>query len=60
MQRKVSMPATLPTRGWAVHSPLALERDWAITAGWRVGTANVRHFERIPGLDVLVITWRRA
>ena len=30
----------------------------AITAGWRVGTANVRHFDRIPGLDVLVITWR--
>jgi tRNA(fMet)-specific endonuclease VapC len=30
----------------------------AITAGWRVGTANVAHFERIPGLDVLAITWR--
>lgn len=27
----------------------------AITAGWRVGTANIRHFERIPGLDVVVI-----
>jgi tRNA(fMet)-specific endonuclease VapC len=30
----------------------------AITAGWRVGTVNVKHFERIPGLDVLAITWR--
>jgi tRNA(fMet)-specific endonuclease VapC len=30
----------------------------AITAGWRVGTANVKHFERVPGLDVLAITWR--
>jgi tRNA(fMet)-specific endonuclease VapC len=30
----------------------------AITAGWRVGTANVKHFERIPGLDILAITWR--
>lgn len=28
----------------------------AITAGWRVGTANIRHFERIPGLDVVAIT----
>jgi predicted nucleic acid-binding protein len=24
----------------------------AISAGWRVGTANIRHFNRIPGLDV--------
>lgn len=23
----------------------------AMSAGWRVGTANVRHFDRIPGLD---------
>jgi tRNA(fMet)-specific endonuclease VapC len=28
----------------------------AITAGWRIGTANVRHFERVPGLDLLTIT----
>ena len=27
----------------------------AITAGWRVGTANIRHFDRIPDLDVVVI-----
>lgn len=27
----------------------------AITAGWRVGTANIRHFDRIPGLDVVVV-----
>jgi tRNA(fMet)-specific endonuclease VapC len=27
----------------------------AITAGWRVATANVRHFERVPGLDVLTV-----
>jgi tRNA(fMet)-specific endonuclease VapC len=24
----------------------------AMSAGWRVGTANIRHFNRIPGLDV--------
>ena len=27
----------------------------AIAAGWRVATANVRHFERVPGLDVVGI-----
>jgi predicted nucleic acid-binding protein len=27
----------------------------AIAAGWRVVTANIRHFERIPGLDVIDI-----
>jgi tRNA(fMet)-specific endonuclease VapC len=30
----------------------------AITAGWRVGTANVRHFERIRALDVVDIQLR--
>jgi tRNA(fMet)-specific endonuclease VapC len=29
----------------------------AITAGWRVGTANVRHFDRVPALDVIAITF---
>ncbi len=29
----------------------------AITAGWRVGTANVRHFDRVPGLDIVAITF---
>ena len=28
----------------------------AITAGWRVGTANVRHFDHIPGLDIVAVT----
>lgn len=28
----------------------------AIAAGWRVGTANIRHFDRIPGLDVLRVS----
>ena len=27
----------------------------AISAGWRVGTANRRHFDQIVGLDVLAI-----
>jgi tRNA(fMet)-specific endonuclease VapC len=29
----------------------------AITAGWRIGTANFRHFNRIVGLDVLTISF---
>jgi tRNA(fMet)-specific endonuclease VapC len=29
----------------------------AITAGWRVGTANLRHFDGIAGLDVLAVTF---
>lgn len=28
----------------------------AMSAGWRVGTANTRHFGRIPGLDTTLIT----
>lgn len=27
----------------------------AISLGWRVATANVRHFERIPGLEVVEV-----
>jgi tRNA(fMet)-specific endonuclease VapC len=28
----------------------------AIAAGWRVATANIRHFDRITGLDITAIT----
>jgi tRNA(fMet)-specific endonuclease VapC len=28
----------------------------AMAAGWRVGTANMRHFGRIPGLDATLIS----
>jgi hypothetical protein len=31
----------------------------AIAAGWRVGTANLRHFDRIAGLDVLAVSFTR-
>ena len=27
----------------------------AVAAGWRVGTANLRHFDRITGLDILTV-----
>jgi tRNA(fMet)-specific endonuclease VapC len=29
----------------------------AISVGWRVGTANLRHFDRVVGLDVLAISF---
>jgi predicted nucleic acid-binding protein len=28
----------------------------AMSAGWRVGTANMRHLGRIPGLEATLIT----
>ncbi len=28
----------------------------AMSAGWRVGTANMRHFGRIPGLDASLLS----
>jgi tRNA(fMet)-specific endonuclease VapC len=31
----------------------------AITAGWRVGTANTRHFDHIAGLGLLAVTFVR-
>lgn len=31
----------------------------AITAGWRVATANLRHFDRITGLDIVTVTFTR-
>jgi tRNA(fMet)-specific endonuclease VapC len=32
----------------------------ALSIGWRVATANARHFERIPGLDVVVVQMTSA
>lgn len=50
--------AGLASSGVDVGAHDRLVAATAITAGWRVGTANVKHFERIPGLDVVAITWR--
>jgi tRNA(fMet)-specific endonuclease VapC len=50
--------AGLASSGIDVGAHDRLVAATAITAGWRVGTANVKHFERIPGLDVVPITWR--
>jgi tRNA(fMet)-specific endonuclease VapC len=50
--------AELASSGIDVGAHDRLVAATAITAGWRVGTANVKHFERISGLDVTAITWR--
>lgn len=48
--------AELAVAGLDVGAHDRLVAATAITAGWRVGTANVRHFSRVPGLDVIAIT----
>lgn len=50
--------AGLAASGTDVGAHDRLVAATAITAGWRVGTANIKHFERIPELDILAITWR--
>jgi tRNA(fMet)-specific endonuclease VapC len=50
--------AGLASSGIDVGAHDRLVAATAITAGWRVGTASMKHFERIPGLDVVAITWR--
>jgi tRNA(fMet)-specific endonuclease VapC len=48
--------AELATAGLSVGAHDRLVAAIAITAGWRVGTANIRHFDRIPSLDIIAIT----
>jgi tRNA(fMet)-specific endonuclease VapC len=47
--------AGLASSGTDVEAHDRLVAATAIAAGWRVATANIRHFERIPGLNVVVI-----
>jgi len=49
--------AGLAAAGQDVGAHDRLVAATAITAGWRVGTANRRHFDRIDGLDILTITF---
>jgi tRNA(fMet)-specific endonuclease VapC len=49
--------AELAAAGQDVGAHDRLVAATAITAGWRVGTANLRHFDRIAGLDVLNISF---
>jgi tRNA(fMet)-specific endonuclease VapC len=47
--------AQLASAGIDVGAHDRLVAATAISAGWRVGTANVRHFQRVRGLDVIGI-----
>jgi len=44
--------AGLASSGAEVGAHDRLVAATAMSAGWRVGTANIRHFDRIPGLDM--------
>jgi tRNA(fMet)-specific endonuclease VapC len=47
--------AGLASSGAEVGAHDRLVAATALSAGWRIGTANIRHFNRIPGLDVIPI-----
>lgn len=49
--------AELAATGQDVGAHDGLVAATAIMTGWRVGTANTRHFDRIDGLDILAITF---
>jgi tRNA(fMet)-specific endonuclease VapC len=49
------MWASLAASGTDVGAHDRIVAATAVSVGWRVGTANTRHFERIPGLSVTPI-----
>ena len=49
--------AGLAASGQDVRAHDRLVAATAVTVGWRVGTANLRHFNRIAGLDILAVTF---
>jgi tRNA(fMet)-specific endonuclease VapC len=49
--------AELAVAGQEVGAHDRLVAATAVAAGWRVGTANIRHFERVAGLDTLAISF---
>jgi tRNA(fMet)-specific endonuclease VapC len=52
--------AELASAGRDVGAHDRLVAATAIAAGWRVGTANLRHFDRISGLITLSITFDKT
>jgi tRNA(fMet)-specific endonuclease VapC len=50
--------AALAAAGEDVGAHDRLVAATAIAAGWRVATANVRHFRRIPGLEVIEVSMK--
>jgi tRNA(fMet)-specific endonuclease VapC len=49
--------AELAAAGQDVGAHDRLVAATAVTTGWRVGTANLRHFDRIAGLEILTVTF---
>jgi tRNA(fMet)-specific endonuclease VapC len=49
--------AGLAAAGQDVGAHDRLVAATAISAGWRVATANVRHLARVVGLDILTVTF---
>jgi tRNA(fMet)-specific endonuclease VapC len=49
--------AELAATGLDVGAHDRLVAATAVAAGWRVATANIRHFDRIAGLDTLTVTF---
>jgi tRNA(fMet)-specific endonuclease VapC len=49
--------AELAATGQNVGAHDRLVAATAIAAGWRVGTANLRHFDRIVGVGILTVTF---
>jgi tRNA(fMet)-specific endonuclease VapC len=47
--------AALASAGTEVGAHDRIVAATALSAGWRVATANTRHFDRISGLDVVVV-----
>lgn len=47
--------AGLASSGAEVGAHDRLVAATAMSAGWRVATANTRHFSRVPGLDVVAV-----
>ncbi len=47
--------AALASAGTDIGAHDRIVAATAIAAGWRVATANIRHFERVPGLDAVDI-----
>jgi tRNA(fMet)-specific endonuclease VapC len=47
--------AGLASSGAEVGAHDRLVAATAMSAGWRVATANARHFGRVPGLDVVAV-----
>lgn len=47
--------AGLASSGTEVGAHDRLVAATALSVGWRVGTGNLRHFERIPGLEVVAV-----